>query len=102
MDYTFEKVADKNYVVKFIHNGQEHEFVGIVAKDESELDDLMKAHIAYLDRGAANWVQSYADKRRREYPPVEEYLDGVVKGDQAQIQEYINKCLAVKTKYPKS
>lgn len=101
MNYTFEKVADKNYVVKFIHNDQEHEFVGIVANDESELDDLMKAQIAYLDRGPANWVQSYADKRRREYPPVEEYMDGLVKGDQVQMQAYIAKCLAVKAKYPK-
>lgn len=29
------------------------------------------------------------------------YLDGVVKGDQAQIDKYIADCLAVKAKYPK-
>jgi hypothetical protein len=38
---------------------------------------------------------------KNEYPPIEEYIDGVVKGDQSQIDEYINKCLAVKAKYPK-
>lgn len=43
----------------------------------------------------------YKEKRKAEYPPIEEYLDGVVKGDQQQIQEYIAKCLAVKEKYPK-
>jgi hypothetical protein len=30
-----------------------------------------------------------------------DYLDGVVKGDQAQIDQYIADCQAVKTKYPK-
>lgn len=30
-----------------------------------------------------------------------DYLDGVVKGDQAQIDKYIADCLAVKAKYPK-
>jgi len=28
-------------------------------------------------------------------------LDGIVKGDQAQIDKYIADCLAVKEKYPK-
>ena len=43
----------------------------------------------------------YQRQRKQEYPPIEEYVDGVVKGDQSQIDEYINKCLAVKAKYPK-
>ena len=46
-------------------------------------------------------VFSYAEKRQREYPPMENYLDGIVKGDQAQIDKYISDCLAVKAKYPK-
>jgi len=44
---------------------------------------------------------SYADKRVAEYPPMTDYLDGVVKGDQAQIDAYIAACQAVKAKYPK-
>lgn len=39
--------------------------------------------------------------RAAEYPPVTDYLDGIVKGDQAQVQAYIDACLAVKAKYPK-
>lgn len=35
------------------------------------------------------------------YPPVEDYLDAIVKGDEAQKQAYIDACLAVKAKYPK-
>jgi hypothetical protein len=43
----------------------------------------------------------YQRDRKQEYPPIEDYIDGVVKGDQAQIDEYIQKCVAVKAKYPK-
>lgn len=46
--------------------------------------------------------QTYADLRRDAYPPMTDYLDGLVKGDQAQIQKYIDECLAVKARYPKS
>ena len=51
-------------------------------------------------------VQTYIDahayiaKRRDEYPPYTDYLDGVVKGNQTQIDAYIAACQAVKTKYP--
>jgi len=45
--------------------------------------------------------QEYIVKRQAEYPPITDYIDGVVKGDQDQIDKYIADCLAVKTKYPK-
>ena len=44
---------------------------------------------------------TYAQQRAAEYPPMTDYLDGVVKGDQAQIDKYIADCQAVKAKYPK-
>jgi hypothetical protein len=50
---------------------------------------------AYVD------AHAYIAKRASEYPPVTDYIDGVVKGDQAQIDKYIADCLAVKAKYPK-
>jgi hypothetical protein len=43
----------------------------------------------------------YAECRRAEYPPESDYLDAVVKGDEVAKQAYIDKCLAVKAKYPK-
>jgi len=46
-------------------------------------------------------AKNYQRKRKLEYPPITDYLDAVVKGDEEAIQEYINKCLAVKVKYPK-
>lgn len=44
---------------------------------------------------------TYVQKRAAEYPPMQDYIDGVVKGDQAQIDAYIAACQAVKAKYPK-
>ena len=45
---------------------------------------------------------AYITKRAAEYPPITDYIDGVVKGNQTQIDAYITACLAVKAKYPKS
>jgi hypothetical protein len=50
---------------------------------------------AYID------AHAYIAKRQAEYPLMTEYLDGIAKGDQAQINKYIADCQAVKTKYPK-
>jgi hypothetical protein len=44
---------------------------------------------------------AYQAQRAAEYPPITDYIDGIVKGDQAQVQAYIDACLAVKAKYPK-
>jgi hypothetical protein len=43
----------------------------------------------------------YQRDRAKEYPDFKDYLDGIVKGDQAQIDKYIADCLVVKAKYPK-
>jgi tRNA A37 N6-isopentenylltransferase MiaA len=43
----------------------------------------------------------YQRLRAPEYPPIEDYVDGIVKGDQDQIDAYIAACIAVKEKYPK-
>jgi hypothetical protein len=45
--------------------------------------------------------EAYKELRAKEYPDFKDYLDGIVKGDQAQIQAYIDACQAVKAKYPK-
>jgi hypothetical protein len=43
----------------------------------------------------------YQRLRAVEYPPITDYLDGLVKGNQDQMKAYIDACLAVKAKYPK-
>ena len=43
----------------------------------------------------------YARLRKEEYPDIYDYMDGVVKNDQVQIDKYIADCQAVKDKYSK-
>lgn len=52
-------------------------------------------------RAANAPVLTYAQKRVAEYPPMADYIDGIVKGDQAQVDAYVAACMAVKAKYPK-
>jgi len=59
-----------------------------VAYDKAAVQAYVNAH-------------AYIVKRALEYPNITDYIDGVVKGDQAQIDKYIADCLAVKAKYPK-
>lgn len=46
-------------------------------------------------------TRTYVERRAAEYPPMADYLDAIVKGDDAAVQDYIDACLAVKAKYPK-
>ena len=62
---------------------------------QSDQDKWTKEYEKYL------LANAYKEKRKEEYPPIVDYLDGIVKGDQAQIDKYIADCLAVKEKYPK-
>jgi hypothetical protein len=62
-------------------------------------DAEIDAEVARLQ--AEYEAKEYQRKRAAEYPPMSDYLDAVVKGDQAQIDAYIAACLAVKAKYPK-
>ena len=43
----------------------------------------------------------YRELRRAAYPPIEDYVDAIVKDDAQQLAEYLKKCRAVKEKYPK-
>ena len=68
--------------------------------------DIPKPSMAQLNalEAQANEVERLnlvKSNRSKEYPDFKEYLDGIVKGDQAQIDKYIADCLAVKAKYPK-
>jgi hypothetical protein len=100
--YTKEQLGEKYYKVITTVNGIEHIFHCIVANDTQEdLNELVQWNIDQLGVSYIPPSPTYADKRRAEYPPIEDYLDGVVKGDQAQMDAYIAACQAVKTKYPK-
>lgn len=68
---------------------------GAMDKDGNKVEIDLTAVNAWIDPNA------YKAKRIAEYPPITDYLDGVVKGDQAQIDKYVADCQAVKAKYPK-
>ena len=57
-----------------------------------------------IDEAAvAAWVDpnAYKEQRAKAYPPITDYIDGIVKGDMVQVQAYIDACLAVKQEFPK-
>jgi inhibitor of KinA sporulation pathway (predicted exonuclease) len=68
---------------------------GAFDKDGNKVEIDMALVDAWQDPDA------YKYARAKEYPSITDYIDGVVKGDQAQIDKYIADCLAVKAKYPK-
>jgi hypothetical protein len=103
MNYTKEKIDEKFYKIKVIINDVEHIFNCIVTNDtESELDEIVQWNIDNMNVEPMIVEPSYADKRKAEYPSIIDYIDGIVKGDQAQIDAYILSCKAVKEKYPKN
>jgi uncharacterized protein (UPF0297 family) len=68
---------------------------GAFDKDENKVEIDLSLVDAWVD------PEAYKELRAREYPPITDYIDGIVKGDNAQVQAYIDACLAVKNKYPK-
>ena len=81
---------------------EEEDYERLIWLDETyekpELADL-EAEIVRLQ--SEYDALEYQRLRAPEYPDFREYLDGIVKGDQAQIDAYIAACQAVKEKYPK-
>ena len=94
--YTTQKVNDTTYKV-FVELPEEQEFI-VGVNDESEIDELVQMTV---NKTFPVLSSTYQALRQEAYPPITDYLDGIVKGDQAQVQKYIDDCLAVKAKYPK-
>lgn len=73
-----------------------------VTEGQPELvDGVWKQVWIVSDASAEEHLARVLSARANEYPPMSDYLDGIVKSDQAQIDKYIADCLAVKVKYPK-
>lgn len=89
---------DKNGEVFFYEeDGSQDHLIGdkvFIPKEQvqTSLDDLTARH----------WnEQDYYRKRINSYPELGEFVDAWVKNDQAALEEYRQKCLEVKRKYPK-
>lgn len=68
-----------------------------------EVTELVRPYAApeTTDRVDAYIKSRYAELRANAYPPMEEYMDALVKGDAEAMEAYKAKCLAVKEKFPK-
>ena len=80
----------------------------VVGKDEDG-NDIIEARLINVyepidvSEQMAGWkLYNYQLLREPLYPSQAEYLDAVVKGDEMAIQQYKEKCLAIKEKYPKA
>ena len=85
------------------HNAIFKLYPNVVSIRENDAFDSEGNKVEYDEASVQAEMQanSYKQKRAVEYPSFADYLDGVVKGDQQQIDKYIADCLAVKAKYPK-
>lgn len=81
----------------FIVAGSHFEYANGVVVQRWDVRERTEQEVAAL----LQHESAYQRLRAAEYPPMTDYLDGIVKGDQAQVQAYIDACLAVKAKYPK-
>lgn len=103
MDKVFG-IADAIYSIypgtKWVLEGDSYEGLNWLDEDVSKPteEDLNKESARLQEEYEA---VEYQRLREKEYPDFREYLDGIVKADQDQIDAYIAACLTVKDKYPK-
>tara|TARA_B110000881_G_scaffold18269_1_gene13387 strand:- start:50 stop:340 length:291 start_codon:yes stop_codon:yes gene_type:complete len=86
------------------HNAIYKLYPNVVTIDDTEGASDKDGKKVTIDQKLVDaWVDpnAYQELRAREYPPVADYLDGIAKADDLQVQKYIDECLAVKLKYPK-
>ena len=76
--------------------------------DDSAFEYLLPAGSVQITDAQAEAMRpvipppTYAQLRAAAYPPIADYLDGIVKGNQSQVDAYVAACLAVKALYPKA
>lgn len=98
-----KEIHGNNIPSDVIQITDEHHKYLLENQSHNKLIDVVDGKVVLVDRiiTQEELDNQYKIDRRREYPDFKDYLDGIVKGDQAQVQAYIDACLAVKAKYPK-
>jgi hypothetical protein len=80
-------------------SGDSYEGLSWPSQDNKPTEEELIEEVERLQ--AEYELVKYKEDRAKEYPDFKDYLDGIVKGDQNQIDTYIAACQAVKDKYPK-
>lgn len=102
--YTTERLSSSGsplYRVTAIEADGSELLFDVATDNTTNLDKIIKTTYAAIKNPAPPKLPGYIEKRRAAYPPIEDYLDGIVKNDRTQIDAYIAACKAVKAKYPK-
>ena len=86
-----------NIVFAYEADGSQDNLIG----NKTPITEAEAAELNKQNKDAAFDSLTYGEKRAISYPSITDYVDGVVKGDQEQIDKYITDCLAVKAMYPK-
>jgi hypothetical protein len=73
---------------------------GLIEITKAECERIGKQNYE-AQREAEIAQMDYVRQRLTAYPELGEFVDAWVKNDQAALEEYRQKCLAVKAKYPK-
>ena len=87
------KIWDQNYTGN-IHEEGMIDTIYTKPSEQELIDKLTELQTEYD-------AQDYARKRKTAYPDIYEYMDGIVKNDQTQIDKYIADSQAVKARYKK-
>jgi squalene cyclase len=92
-------IIDYDSEISGTPDGMDNHFIAVKSDDGQISADYTEGEI--VNPSPVVRVLTYAELRVAEYPSIADYIDGVVKGDQAQIDAYIAACRAVKAKFPK-
>lgn len=103
--YVKEKIMEMKHFVDsegkvhgLMADGSQDKFIKSDWKAIKETE--VETYTAPLKEALFN-AEDYYRKRLYSYPEVGEFLDAWVKGDEAALEEYKQKCLEVKAKFPK-
>ena len=100
---TLQEYMDETRVVQEAVEATYDEDGMVLTEAVAEVTESVRPYVA---KDVADIVDAYVnglykELRAKEYPPIADYVDAVVKDDTEAIEAYIEACLAVKAKYPK-
>ena len=92
---------NQNTIFHYPDDGSQDHLIGNkIPITEQEVNDINEKKFYDMSQKLMATL-SYSKKRKIEYPEMAEFLDAWVKNDQSALEQYRQKCLEVKAKFPK-